>query len=120
MTHRALAIESKPGNFIVLARFLAKMNIEAVHVKTPGEVEAQACGFEPVAVAIIDLSGFGDAIWDCCKLLRQKGIPMLIISHGGDKKAYEAGFEHGAKGVFKKPVMMRELAGYIKALINKG
>ncbi len=120
MTNNALAVESRPGNFIALARLLEKMNIKAMHALTLSEADGILAGQEPIAVAIIDLMGFGDDIWDFCRALRRKGVPMLIISPSNNPKAFQAGFEHGAKGVLKKPVMMRELADCIRALITQG
>lgn len=119
MEHNALTIESRPGNFFVLSRFLEKMNIKATHVQNLCRVDEALISADPVSVVIIDLMGYNESIWDCCKKLNGMGIPMLIISPGNNPQAFWAGYEHGAKGVFKKPVLMRELASCIRSIVNK-
>lgn len=117
MIYNALTIESRPGNFLVLSRFLEKMNIKAVHLQKLSEIDS-VLKAAPVSVAIIDLVGFGNDIWDYCRKLNSMGIPMLIISPGNNPQALSAGYEHGVKGVFKKPVIMHEFANCIRSLID--
>lgn len=119
MKHNALTIESRPGNFLVLSRFLEKMNITATHVQRLNDIDEALSKAKPVSVAIIDVVGYGDGIWDCCKKFNSMGIPMLIISPGNSPEALQAGYAHGAKGVFKKPVLMHELANCIKSLVSQ-
>jgi DNA-binding response OmpR family regulator len=95
------------------------MNIKATQVRILCEFDIALCSAAPVSVAIIDLTGFDESIWDCCKKLRKKSIPLLIISPGNNQKALWAGYEHGASGVLKKPVQMHELANYIRSLIDQ-
>lgn len=116
MNYNALAIESRPGNFNVLIRFLEKLNIKAVQVQARGDFASALISAHPISFAIVDVAGFDDSVWDCCRELRKRGVPMLIIYGGNDPAGSEV-LRQGA-AVFKKPVMMRELAECIKAVIN--
>lgn len=115
--HNALTIESGSGNFRVLAGFLQKLNINAVRLQNFYELDKVLASAGKISVAIIDLSGFDDGIWDICKILRHKGIPMLVISHKGNI-GFNVETERSVKGVFRKPVLMKEFADCIRSLIS--
>jgi DNA-binding response OmpR family regulator len=113
-----LAVVSQTGNMEVLCRFLEKMNLVALNAKSLKDIDGFLNEALPISLAIIDIMGFGNNIWDYCRLLREKGIPMLIISPSKSDRTLEAGYAHGAKRVFEKPVMMQELATLVKLLIR--
>lgn len=117
MRYYALAIEAKSGNFQVLSRFLEKLGIEALRVHALEDIWAMLDSGRKLSVAIIDVMGYGDVVRDTCRLLREKNVPMLIISPRDNSEYLREGYGCGAKGVFKKPVVMRELADCIRTLL---
>ena len=118
MSQNALVIESRQGNFSVLSRFLEKMDIRAVNVERLENMNKALSSEQSFSVAIIDIMGFDDIIWDCCKNIDKKGIPMLIISPARNSGIIKISFKHGARDVLKKPVIMKELADSIRSLIS--
>lgn len=119
MSHIALVIESKPGNFLVLSRFLEKLNMKTMGVQDLSKVEVILKSGQIVSVAIIDVTGFDHTIWDTCAELKKRDIPMLILSPGNNSKILKECYEKGSINIFKKPVMMRQLAECIKSLISR-
>ncbi len=117
MKHNAIAIESRPGNFTVLSRFLEKLNINEIHIQKLEDISGVLSSGFIFSVAIIDTMGFDDSVFEHCRQLRKRGIPMLIISPGSNMHGTQKHW-HGAT-VFKKPVAMKELAACIRSLINQ-
>ena len=113
-----LAVVAQTGNMEVLSRFLEKMNLTVLKAKSLKDIDGYLDGRLSVSLAIIDIMGFRNTIWDYCKILREKGIPMLIISPRKSNETAETGYAYGAKRVFEKPVMMQELATLVKLFIG--
>jgi len=113
-----LNVVAQTGNMEVLCRFLEKMNMHALKAKCLKDINGFLNGSPSISLAIIDIMGFNNTIWDYCKVLREKGIPMLIISSGKNNQAMESGYVYGAKRVLEKPVLMKELATLVKLFIE--
>lgn len=117
MSLKALVIESMSGNFEVLSRFLEKIGLTAKRISMLTELNEILSSEPSISIAIIDTMGFDDKIWEYCKELKNKDIPMLIISPSNRIDILQNSYEYGAKGIFKKPVLMQELANCIKSLL---
>lgn len=113
-----MAVEASSGNMEILCRFLEKLNVQILKANILHDINRYLKKGLAVSVAIIDIMGFGNAIWKYCMLLGEKGIPMLIISPGGNNTVVETGYAHGAKYVLKKPVLMQKLASLVKTYIQ--
>ena len=114
----ALVLETDEGNFQVLAKFLQKLDLGAIRIQNLNDFDAAMDARGPISIAIIDMLGFDDRIWDICKEIKKREIPMLMISSNHSSEIIRACYAVGAKGIFKKPVLMRELADSIHSLIS--
>ena len=112
-----LTVESESGNFQVLSRFLKKLGVEALRVHSLDDIRAALDSGRPVFAAIIDVRGQGAEVQDYCRFLNEKGVPALVIFPGESFKGSRPGYGCGAKWVFKKPVIMRELADCIRTCL---
>ena len=112
-----LTVESESGNFQVLSRFLKKLGVEALRVHSLDDIRAALDSGRPVFAAIIDVRGQGAEVQDYCRFLNEKGVPALVISPGESSGRSPPGHGYGAKWVFKKPVIMRELADCIRTCL---
>lgn len=119
MNYNALAIESKPGNSLVLSRFLEKLNLKTIGVQDLSQVDAIFQSGQSIAVAIIDVMGFDQTIWDICAELKKRDIPMLILSPSNNSQILKEFYGRGSINIFKKPVIMKQLAECINSLIPK-
>ena len=70
-------------------------------------------------MALIDISGFDRTIWQYCEQLREKGIPLLVISPRESATITQEGITHGARSVLVKPLVMKELLILIHSMIGE-
>lgn len=70
-------------------------------------------------VALVDIGGFGPAIWPLCEHMHQRDIPLLIISPRPDRRLQQAGLSAGARGVLTKPLAINDLLNAIRMLRNE-
>lgn len=103
----------------VISRFLEKLNITPLKAQKFDDINLFLEKGHNIRLALIDIMGFDSKIWDYCKMLRDKNIPMLIISPGDSRQAINASYVLGVMHVFKKPVIMHELSSFIKAFIRE-
>jgi DNA-binding NarL/FixJ family response regulator len=113
----ALVLETGEGNFLVLAKFLEKLDLGAIRVQKLSDFPVVMEMEGHISIAIIDMLGFDDGIWDICKEIKRRDIPMLMISSNHTSEIIRACYAAGARGIFKKPVLMKELADSIHSLI---
>jgi CheY-like chemotaxis protein len=69
-------------------------------------------------LAIVDLSDFGEAIWDNCEHLRRARIPFIIISPRRSADVQRESICHGAAGVLTKPIGTKEIVDHIRGVIG--
>ena len=71
-----------------------------------------------ITVALIDISDFDKEIWNDCEKLKKAKIPFLIISAKRSSAVQKESLEHGASGVFTKPLGTKELLEHIRGVIG--
>jgi DNA-binding response OmpR family regulator len=102
-----------------LADFLAKEGYPTVSAATYEEIDRALANPPPLAVALVDISGFDTEIWARCEQLRMAEIPFLVVSPRQSAAIQQASFSHGAKGVMVKPLVVKELIGVIQSLLEE-
>ena len=73
---------------------------------------------EPIALALVDLTGFDSRIWPLCERLRSAETPLLMLAARKSPTIDRKGHEHGASSVLVKPVGVRELLGLMRVMIE--
>lgn len=74
---------------------------------------------EKVALVIIDLAGFDQAVWKQCERLQAAKIPLLVITDQRSPSVQKESMRYGARGVFTKPVGAKELGEYIRTTLGR-
>jgi CheY-like chemotaxis protein len=72
-----------------------------------------------VALVVIDLAGFDQAVWKQCERLQAAKIPFLVIADQRSPSIQKESMRHGARGVFTKPVGAKELAEYVRTTLGR-
>ena len=72
-----------------------------------------------IAMALIDLSGFDERIWERCELLHNSKIPFIVISPQRSPIIQRDSMKHGASGLLVKPLGIKELMEYIHTLLGE-
>lgn len=111
-----LTIDVNRRNLELLGQVLQQAGYRTLPVATIAALD-QALE-EPISLALVDISGFGADIWQRCERLRERAIPLLIISARQSAALQQASVTHGARGMLVKPLVVRELLGLIRSLLQ--
>ena len=114
-----LLVNRNQRNLELLAEYLGK---EGYAISTASSLEEfnQALSKEnDVGVALVDITGFDQGIWECCEQLRSEKTPFLVVSPKLSVAIQQASLSHGARGVMIKPLVVKELVGLIKGMLEE-
>lgn len=113
-----LLVNRNQRNLELLAEFLRK---EGYTISTAASLEQfdRALAEESnVGLVLLDIAGFDQSIWQRCELLRSQQRPFLVISPRQSSAIQQASLSHGARGVMIKPLVVKELMGVIKSMLE--
>lgn len=113
-----LIVASNVQNLELLEQVLGKEGYRTQGASTLEEFVQLLDGVPLPALALVDVGGFDQRIWDPCDRLRQGGVPFLLISPGDATAIQEEGLAHGARGILTKPLASRELLNLIRSLVT--
>jgi len=114
-----LLVNRLPRNLQLLADFLAKEGYLTVRASTYEEIDLALANPPPLAGALVDITGFDTEIWARCEQLRTAKIPFLVVSPRQSAAIQQASLSHGAKGVMVKPLVVKELIGVIRSILEE-
>src|ERR1700727_2322022 len=85
-----------------------------------GEEALDLFAESPTDVALIDIMLPGMDGFECCRALRrQSAVPIIIVTARADTHDVVAGLEAGADDYVTKPLVAKELAARIRALLRR-
>ncbi|ABU56794.1 response regulator [Roseiflexus castenholzii] len=111
-----LTVDVNKRNLALLTQVLHQAGYRTLSAATIAALD-QALE-EPISLALIDVSGFGADIWQRCQRFHERAIPLLVISARQSAALQQASIAYGARGVLVKPVIIRELLGLIRSLLQ--
>lgn len=112
-----LVVNRTPRNAALLRDFLEHRGYGAATAGSLDEIDQAIDSGCAYGLALIDVSGFDQRIWERCNLLRENGVPFLLISAPSTQAAEEA-FRVGARGILTKPLAMKDFAHLIDSLMS--
>ena len=113
-----LLVSSSPGDMQQLDQSLRRQKYDMLVATSLAGMDTMVRSSERVALAIVDLAGFGQAVWKHCERLREAKIPFLVVADQRSSSVQTASLLHGARGVFTKPVGGEQLAEYVRATLG--
>jgi DNA-binding response OmpR family regulator len=113
-----LLVNHNQRNLELLSDFLAKGGYVTAPASSLEAFDTLLTGPDEVDIALVDVAGFDQAIWERCEQLRRRKIPFLVISPRQSVAIQQASLTHGAKGVMIKPLVTRELLGIIESMLE--
>jgi DNA-binding response OmpR family regulator len=113
-----LAVDRNRQNLELLAKFLGKEGYQMVTATTLEEFDHVIPEADKIWLALVDIAGFDRSIWERCEGLRAKKIPFLVLSPKQSTVLQHASLTHGARGVMIKPLVVKELLGIIRSLLE--
>jgi len=114
-----LAVDRNRKNLEILSRVLGQRGYSCFAVNTLEDLDQALAGALAISLALVDLGGFDETIWDRCGAMRQASIPFFIIAPQHLEGARRAGLQQGATGMLVKPLVVDELLGLIINMLGK-
>jgi len=114
-----LLVNRNQRNLELLAKHLGRGGYAIATASSLEEFDRALDGETDVGVALVDLTGFDQGIWERCERLRSKKAPFLVVSPSQSVAIQHAGLSHGARGVMSKPLAVKELMGLMKSMLEE-
>jgi DNA-binding response OmpR family regulator len=113
-----LLVNVNQRNLQLLAEYLGKEGYRTCTVRSLEEFDQVLAAENNVGMALVDITGFDQGIWQRCEQLRIRERPFLVISPMQSMAIQRASISHGARGVMIKPLVVKELLGLVKGLLD--
>ena len=114
-----LLVGSNRAELELLAQQLLKEGYEVLSVAGLEELDQTIQGKKNITIALIDLAGFDQHIWDRCEELHNAKIPFIVISPKRSPLIQRDSMKHCASGLLVKPLGVKELMEYIHTLLGE-
>jgi DNA-binding response OmpR family regulator len=114
-----LAVDRNQRNLDLLEQLLAKEGYQLLTATTLEELDQALAGANGIGMALVDIAGFDRSIWERCEALRANKIPFLVLSPKQSMALQQASLSHGARVVLIKPLVVKELLGIIRSLLEE-
>jgi DNA-binding response OmpR family regulator len=114
-----LAVDHNHRNLELLSQFLGREGYQTRTAATLEEFDQVLAGANSIGLALVDIVGFDRTIWERCEALRHHKIPFLVLSPRQSSAIQQTSLSHGARGVLIKPLIVRELLGVIRSLLEE-
>ena len=113
-----LIVDNNRGNLEQLAQQLAEEGYATVGASSLEEMDSAIAGQENIKLAMIDLAGFDESIWERCDRMHEAGIPFIVIAPQRSPGIQRDSMKHGANGLLVKPLGIKELVEHIHAALG--
>lgn len=114
-----LAVAYNQRNLELLAQLLGKAGYQVLQASRLESFEQVLTNIPNLQLALIDISGFDQRIWNSCKRLQTAGISFLVISPNSNVVIKQQSLIYGARSVLVKPLIIQELLGLIRSLLDQ-
>ena len=114
-----LMLDADQSSLGAISQQLLKEGYDALGVSNLEGLDDAIKGPKNIALAVIDLTGFDQRIWERCQELRKTKTPFIIISPQRSPTIQRDSMRHGASGLLVKPVGTKELMEYIRTLLGE-
>ena len=101
-----------------LARYLTKMSLR-VSVAADGQAMRQVLAGAAIDLVILDIMLPGESGLDLCRMLQEKGVPVIMLTALTEEPDRIVGLEMGADDYVCKPFSPRELLARIKVVLRR-
>jgi DNA-binding response OmpR family regulator len=113
-----LVVDSNCSNLELLSQQLGQAGYQAVTAASLEELDQAIQGEEKIALALIDISGLDQYIWERCEELHKAKIPFIVISPRRSPTIQRHSMKYGASGLLVKPLDFKDLLEYIHTVLG--
>ena len=113
-----MILDSDSSSLALLSLQLKKEGYRTLGVSNLDEMDRKIESNRKISLVLVDLTGFDQGIWPRCEKLSQRKIPLLIVSAHRSPMVQRESIKCGARGVFIKPLVIKDLAENIRTLLG--
>lgn len=114
-----LVVAKHVKNLQLLAGFLEDQGYQPRAASSINEIDELIQENIQLDMSLIDVSGFGDSVWDRCERIRKRGVPFFILSPKKNKRAKEKSLSEGARDVLTKPLDKKRLLKLVEIILGE-
>jgi CheY-like chemotaxis protein len=119
MTERLiLIVDNNRIDLEKLARQLGEEGYLTVGASSLEEMESAIKEKENFRLALLDITGFDQGIWERCDMLNEIRIPYIIVTPHRSPGIQRDAMKHGASGLLVKPLSIKELIEHIHSVLG--
>ena len=111
-------VDNNRSNLEQLAQQLDEEGYSTVGASSPDEIDSTIEKQENIKLALLDLAGFDDSIWEHCDCMHGAKIPFIAIAPQRSPGTQRDSMKHGACGLLVKPLGIKELIEHIHAALG--
>lgn len=113
-SRKILIVEHNRRNIELITEFLSNDGYEVMSAATMEELDVLLKTPRIIGLAIIDLVGFDNSIWNRSEILRTEEIPFILVS---PRKISSLG--RGERSVLLKPLVVKEMLSLVGAIFQE-
>ncbi len=113
---KILAVNSNEKNIEVLSEVLGKEGYIVDGLTSIENPDLNSLTASNYSLALVDITGFDQRIWNFCEQLREKDISFVVISPKKTISIQQQSIDSGAKYVMTKPLVIKELLLLIQSM----
>ena len=114
-----LAVDRNRRNADLLKQLLTEQGYRTRDATNLDDFDRALDAEEKIDLALVDIAGFDQTIWERCDRLRKMEVPFLVISSRRLAAVAERSAAHGARGVLMKPLVTRDFLGLVHGLLER-
>ena len=117
-TPAILIVNANQSELEVLAKELEHEGYVTFSASSLDELDGAIEGQENIKLALLDITGFDDSIWERCEQLHEVKIPFIIIAPQRSPGTQRDSMKHGASGLLVKPLGIKDLIEHLHAALG--
>lgn len=104
-----LAVAHNRQNLALLKETFEAEGVSVRTAATPEEMARFPDPDEEIHVALVDVDGFGEEVWDLCERLSDAGVPVIVVAKIRDDRVQRESIKRGVSTVVEKPLRKANL-----------
>lgn len=113
-----LIVDNNRSELEQLALQLKEEGYTTVGASSLEEIDNAIKGEQDIKLALLDVTGFDESIWERCDKLHEAKIPYIVITPQRSPVVQRESMKHGACGLLVKPLGTKELVEHIHAALG--
>jgi DNA-binding NtrC family response regulator len=113
-----LIVNANRSELETLSKQIADEGYTSAPVSSPEEINSAVAGKKNIKLALLDLTGFDESIWEHCDRMHQAKIPFIVIAPQRSPGIQRDSMKHGASGLLVKPLGIKDLMEHIQTAID--